>query len=92
MLILVDKIPTQIDRMQLKKSIILSKIGREKKMNLGERLFELRKTKKLTQDEVAEKLMVIFYFFLNILTNCYNCYIINITVVTKRRIDYGYYY
>lgn len=27
-------------------------------MNLGEKLFELRKTKNLTQDEVAEKLNV----------------------------------
>lgn len=53
---LVDKFHCKVGRMQLKK--IVKSYWKEKIMNLGEKLYKLRKSKNLSQEEVAEKLDV----------------------------------
>lgn len=53
MLMLVDKFPCLIGRQQLiKNNIINSEVS---EMDLGKNLYNLRKNKNLSQEEVAEK-------------------------------------
>ena len=58
MLSSVDKFQSKIGRMQPNEKVIIRKERKENKMNIGEKLYELRKEKNLSQEEVAEKLNV----------------------------------
>ncbi len=58
MLSSVDKFQSKIGRMQPSEKVIIRQERKENKMNIGEKLYELRKEKNLSQEEVAEKLNV----------------------------------